>query len=210
MGLRTKRNPLQQLLYWMLTAIVVQTTLPASGAVIVQIKVIDGEGAVYPTGSRATRGLTVLVTDDAGKPVEGATVSFRLPDEGAGGTFSSGLRTEVVTTSADGRAAVWGMQWNRSAGPFEIRVTAVKDQARAGIVCTQYLSNTPSPAIHAGGEGEFTAHHSHKWLIIGIIVASTAAGLFLAHEELSKTVTPGSTASNTLQIGSPSINIGHQ
>jgi hypothetical protein len=178
--------------------------------VIVQIKVLDGEGAVYPTGSRAARGLTVIVTDDSGKPVDGATVSFRLPDDGPTGTFSSGLRSEVITTKADGRAAVWGMQWNKAAGPFEIRVTAVKDQARAGIVCTQYLSNTPAPALKAGGEGQFTAsHHTNKWLIIGIIVAGTAAGLFLAHEEISKSITPGSTAT-TVQIGNPSINIGHQ
>ena len=67
-------------------------------------------------GGRATRGLTVQVTDEAGKPVEGASVSFRLPDSGPAGTFASGSRTEIVTTGGDGRAGVWGMQWNRTAG----------------------------------------------------------------------------------------------
>lgn len=118
---------------------------------IVQLRVVDGEGVTYRTGSRATHGLTVLVTDESGKPVDGASVSFRLPDQGATGMFSSGLRTEVVTTGPDGRASVWGMQWNKIAGPVQIRITAVKDQARAGIISTQNLSelSRPQPAGRA-------------------------------------------------------------
>ena len=135
-----------------------------------QLKVLEGEGVVYRTGTRATRGLTVLVTDETGKPVEMATVSFRLPDEGASGTFSSGLRTEIATTGPDGRATVWGMQWNKTPGPVEIRITAIKDQARAGLVSTQYLSDSVAPK--AGGEGVFSASHGgHKWLWLGAIAA---------------------------------------
>jgi hypothetical protein len=129
----------------------------------VQLKVVDGDGAVYRTGTRATHGLTVMVTDETGKPVDMASVSFRLPDGGATGTFSSGLRTEIVTTGPDGHASVWGMQWNKTAGPVEIRVTAIKEQARAGIVSTEYLSD--AVAAKSGGEGVFTASHGgHKWL----------------------------------------------
>src|SRR5580658_1280531 len=127
--------------------------VPSYASVIVQLKVVEGEGTVYRTGTRATRGLTVLVTDEAGKPVANAAVSFRLPEDGAGGVFSSGLRTEVITTGADGKATVWGMQWNKTAGPVEIRITAVKDQARAGIVSTQYLSD--SVAAPSGAEAVF-------------------------------------------------------
>ena len=111
--------------------------VPSSASVIVQLKVVEGEGAAFRTGARAARGLTVLVTDETGKPVERASVSFRLPEEGSSGVFNSGLRTEVVTTGTDGRATVSGMQWNKTAGPVQIRITAVKDQARAGIVSTQ-------------------------------------------------------------------------
>src|ERR1700683_5862580 len=111
----------------------------ANASVIVQLKVVDGDGATYRTGTRAPRGLTVLVTDETGKPVEMAAVSFRLPDEGASGTFGSGLRTEIVTTGPDGRATVWGMQWNKTAGPVEIRVTASKEHAGAGVMHTGAL-----------------------------------------------------------------------
>ena len=50
----------------------------------------EGDGAIYAKGSRATRGLTVLITDETGRPVEGATVSFSLPADGPSGEFSSG------------------------------------------------------------------------------------------------------------------------
>ena len=113
-------------------------TVCSNASVIVQLKVVEGEGMVYHPGTRATRGLTVLVTDENGQPIRNAAVSFRLPDEGPSGVFSSGLRTEVVTTGSDGLASVWGMQWNKTAGAVQIRITAIKDQARAGIVSTEY------------------------------------------------------------------------
>ncbi len=129
-----------------------------------QLKVVEGEGAEYHTGSRATRGLTVLVTDEAGKPVQDAAVSFRLPDSGATGTFNSGLRTEIVKTGPNGRAVVWGMRWSDTPGTVDVHITAVKDQARSGIVTTLHLTDAVvAPAIAAGnvprpgGEGEFKA-----------------------------------------------------
>jgi len=108
---------------------------------ILELRVVEGDGVVYSVGSRATRGVTVQVSDETGRPVSGATVSFTLPQDGPGGAFVSGGRTEIVTTRADGRATVWGMQWNRTPGPFEIRITAAKGQARAGILCASYLND---------------------------------------------------------------------
>jgi hypothetical protein len=110
--------------------------------VILQIRVVEGEGLARAAGTRDARGLTVLIADETGRPVSRATVSFRLPDEGPGGMFRSGLRTEVLTTGPDGLASVRGMRWNRMPGPFEIRVIAGKDRARAGILVPQYLSAT--------------------------------------------------------------------
>jgi hypothetical protein len=180
------------------------STAAANASVIVQLKIVEGEGAVYQTGTRATRGLTVLVTDETGKPVVNAAVSFKLPDEGSSGVFSSGLRTEVVTTGTDGRATVWGMQWNKTPGPVEIRITAVKDQARAGTIGTQHLSATI--ATQAGGQGVFPAEHkSHgKWLLIGaIVVGAAAAGVVIAERSHSAaTTTPAA-----VSIGTPSITV---
>lgn len=184
--------------------------MPLDAAVIVQLRVVEGEGGVYGAGTRATRGITVQVTDESGKPVEGASVSFRLPDEGPSGVFSSGLRTEVVTTRLDGRASIWGMQWNKAAGSFEIRITAVKDQARAGIVSAQYLSD--NEAAHSGdgaggSAGGFqTSHHSrNKWLLITVAVAGAGAGMVFARSSGAKTAVAPVTPT---QIGNPSIIIG--
>jgi hypothetical protein len=174
-------------------------------AAIIQLRVIEGEGAVYAPGSRATRGITVQVTDETGQPLEGVAVSFRLPEEGAGGTFASGLRTEIVTTRGDGRATVWGMRWNRTPGPFEVRVTAAKDQARAGIVIAQFLSDR---AAGAGGSGEFHASHSYKkWLLVGAALGAGALGGMLVAAR--KGQEPASTsATEPPVIGAPSIIIG--
>ena len=172
------------------------------------IRVAEGDGAAYPIGSRATRGLTVLVTDETGRPVEGATVSFTLPAEGPGGVFSTGGRTEIAATRADGRAAVWGMQWNRTAGPFEIRITAVKGQARAGVVSSQSLSNAPEVRTAAPGKIH-AARGGHKLLWISLVVAGAAA-VGVAGVAARKTSAAAAASSVTpLKIGTPTISLGH-
>jgi hypothetical protein len=177
---------------------------PLPAAATLQLRVLAGEGTVYPVASRATRGLTVLVTGEDGAPVEGAAVSFRLPEDGPGGTFTSGLRTEVVTTKSDGRAAVWGMQWNKLPGPFDIRITAVKDEARAGIVSHQYLTD----ALSARNEKGFSAPHRgrKKWVLIGVVAGGAAAGLAFGHSSHSSLPVPVGPVAPA--IGSPTLIIG--
>lgn len=172
---------------------------------ILQIKVIDGDAAVYPIGSRATRGITVQVSDESGRPVEGATISFRLPEDGPTGTFASGGRTEIVTTKPDGRAAVWGMQWNRTPGLMEIRVTAAKGQTRAGIVCSQYLSDGPDVAA---GKSHAISGGNHKllWILVGV---AGAAGGALAAAAVGGKTSAATAPSTAVQIGAPTIILGH-
>jgi hypothetical protein len=176
---------------------------------ILTIRVAEGDGAAYAIGSRATRGVTVLVTDETGRPVEGATVSFTLPAEGPGGVFTTGGRTEIAATRGDGRAAVWGMQWNRTAGPFEIRITAVKGQARAGVVSSQSLSNaTEAPA--AAPEKTYVARGGHKLLWISLAVAAVAAAGVAGVAARSPTAAGGAASSVTPKIGTPTISLGPQ
>ena len=174
--------------------------------VVIQLRVIEGDGAVYGVGSRAARGLAIQVSDETGKPVESAAVSFQMPGDGPGGAFASGGRTEIVTTKSDGVAAIWGMQWNKSPGAFEIRVTASKGPARAGLAITQYLSDT----VKSGGEGTFAAsHHSrNKWLLIGAAAGGAVAGLALRGSG-SKAAAAAPPPTVTLQIGNPSLIVGH-
>lgn len=189
-----------------LALLIAATLARAQDPAILQIKVVDGDGAVYAIGARATRGVTVQVSDETGRPVEGASVSFRLPDSGATGTFATGSRTEIVTTGADGRAGVWGMQWNRTAGTLEIRITALKGQTRAGTTCNMFLSDSPEAKRTTARLGP----HGHKWLWIGLAIGGAAAAGVAATALAGK---PSSSSSSTtppgFSIGSPSIILGH-
>jgi hypothetical protein len=184
----------------------------AGDPALLDLRVIEGDGATYAPGSRATRGVAILVTDETGKPVEGATVSFMLPMDGPSGVFASGARTEIVRTKADGQAAVWGMRWNSVAGPFEIRVTALKGQARAGIALTQNLAGgvqsksakLPSK-LPGGGIG------GHKWLWIALVGAAGAgaAGFAGVKGSSASAGSASSPSTSAVQIGAPSITLGH-
>lgn len=171
---------------------------------ILQVRVVEGEGAAYAIGSRATRGLTVQVTDETGKPVDGATISFRLPDDGPTGAFATGAKTEIAATRGDGRASVWGMQWNHTVGAFEIRITAVKGQTRAGTVCSQFLTEA-----HEGSKAQMAPGRSHKWLWIAIAVGGAAVGGLAATALGAK---PGATTPSPtgVQIGTPTISLGQK
>jgi hypothetical protein len=115
------------------------------------MRVVEGEGLVHPAGTRSARPLTVLICDETGKPVEGAAVSFRLPDEGPGGSFRGGLRTEVARTGANGQASLRNVEWNALPGPFQIRVIAARDRTRAGIAVPLYLSGHNEKRAAAAG-----------------------------------------------------------
>jgi hypothetical protein len=176
---------------------------------ILTVRVAEGDGAAYPVGSRATRGVTVVVTDETGRPVEGATVSFTLPAEGPGGVFSTGGRTEIAATRADGRAAVWGMQWNRTAGTFEIRITAVKGQARAGMVSSQSLSNAPEAREEGAGKVR-RAGGGHKLLWISLVVAGAAAAGVAGVAARKPSAATAASSVTPLKIGTPTISLGAQ
>lgn len=160
----------------------------------------------YAPGSRATRGITVEVTDESARPVAGASVSFQLPEDGASGVFVNGGRTDVVTTRADGRATVWGMKWNKVPGRFNIRVVAAKDGLRAGALVAQVidpgLAQSDEKMAGGGGGGK-----SRKLLIIAAIAGAAGAGVAAAGMRGSKQ--PGTAAAvQTLSIGTPTVIIG--
>jgi hypothetical protein len=183
-----------------------------------QIRVVEGDGQTYPLGSRATRGITIEVSDESGHPVVDAAVTFGLPESGSTGIFSNGSKTEIVTTHADGRASAWGMRWNRQAGTFDVRITATKGQARAGTVCSQTLGASAGPSLSGGGS-------SHKWIWIALGAAGAgAAAAVVASRGGIGSSSSGSCSSNVVLpanpctstpnplgitvIGQPTINLG--
>jgi hypothetical protein len=180
-----------------------------SDPVIVQIRVLQGEGAVYLAGSRAKTGLTVEVTDEIGRPVEDTMVSFRLPPKGPSGVFPNGLTSDVVVTGADGRATVSGVKWNLTPGPVQIRITAAKGEARAGLIVSQSLAESRASRARASATAR-SFKPRRKWLTATLFVAGAAAGataVGLAFGRRSSSA-PAPPAVGGLSIGAPTITIG--
>lgn len=180
---------------------------PSASPVVLQLRVIDGEGVVYGLGTRATRGLTVQVTDETGRPVAGAAVSFKLPEDGPTGTFENGSRNEVVITKVDGHATVWGMRWNKTAGIVQVRITAAKDPARAGAITQVSLS----PQVAAESKHPSTPSYgsTKKWTTILLVVAGVAGGgLVAGMVSGNSSAAPLAVASTAPKIGTPTIILG--
>jgi len=202
---------------------------------VLQIQVLEGEGAVHPAGARVSRPLTVEVTDESGRPVAGAAVSFQLPAEGPSGLFSNGLRTDLALTDAAGRASIHALQWNRIAGQVRIRITAVKEQARAGAVTFQFIGEnrggtaagheTTGPAAGHETTGPAAGHEANgqspditpttakmgsgvrkKWIVLGAL----AAGGGLAFLGVSRAGAHSSmVSSSVVSIGTPTVTVGN-
>jgi len=173
---------------------------------ILQIQVVEGEGAILQPGARSARPLTVEITDETGKPVADAAVSFHLPDDGPGGTFASGLRTDVVVTSARGRATIHAFQANRSSGRFQIRIVASKEQARAGTVAFQYIAALkPGMAAAKAARGS----HTGRWIVLGLAaVGGGAAAALMSHGGSSPAAATPAPAAPAFSIGAPNISVG--
>jgi hypothetical protein len=187
---------------------------------VLHIQVIEGEGAVNAAGSRISRPLAVEVTDETGKPVEGAAVSFHLPDEGPGGNFGNGLRTDVTVTDSRGRANLHTMHLNRLIGRFEIRIVASKEQARAGTMSFQYIADAKTVAASGRAPKSRLSikRGPLKWVVLAAVAggAAVAAGLAAgrAGPAAAAPSTPVAAASTTttgavtISIGSPSLTVG--
>jgi hypothetical protein len=194
--------------------------LAAAQVAILRIQVMEGEGAVNAPGSRAAHPLAVQVTDETGQPVEGAAVSFHLPEEGPGGTFGNGLRTEVAITDARGRVTLRTLQLNRTPGRFAIRIVASKEQARAGMVTFQYIAeaagstrvsrNTPA----ASRSAPRASHRVLKWVALAVLAGAAAtAGAVLAGKSSGATSSSAASAATAttasgIAIGAPSLTVG--
>ncbi len=163
---------------------------------ILQIQIVSGEGAVHAPGGRIAVPLIVRVTDDAGRPVAGASVSFHLPEDGPSGTFSNRMRTDTALTDARGQVSLRGIRVNRIPGPFQIRIVASKEQARAGVLSNQYIA--------AANSGVAKARSSRrKWIAALALVSGGAAAGVLAAGRTDHTTPPA--APPLTSIGPPSV-----
>lgn len=132
-----------------------------------RVEVLEGEGSINNIRELTMRSPVVRVLDAAGRPVEGASVSFTTPAIGASAIFVDGGSQATVTTDDKGIARVEGMKPNNIVGNFEIRVTASANGNRASARINQ--TNAAPAAPSSGGGGGKTA-------LIVLLVAGAAAG----------------------------------
>jgi hypothetical protein len=181
----------------------------ATGQVaILQIRVVEGEGGVHPPGSRSSRPIVVEITDETGKPVPGAAVSFHLPEDGPGGVFVNGLRTEVVITDAGGRAGLRGLVANHAPGRFQIRILASKEQARAGTVSFQYVAE-PRGGTTVAKSASLPGRR--KWLAVAAAVGGGAVAGMIAMRgggASPSAASPATPVPASPTIGNPTITVG--
>jgi protocatechuate 3,4-dioxygenase beta subunit len=104
---------------------------------------------------RYAKPLQVLVRDVLGRPVEGATVTFTLPQAatGAGATFVGGASQAAATTDAAGRATSPALVANGATGSFAATATVSGGSGSTRFVLRN-LAGRPASIAAGSASGE--------------------------------------------------------
>jgi hypothetical protein len=159
-----------------------------------KIVILEGEGAINNIKLGTAREPIVEVQDENDRPLSGALVVFTLPDRGAGGVFADGSKSLMVHTDAKGQVVARGLQPNKTAGQFQIRV----DASHQGLTASSSIAQTNVLGAAVAGAGI-----SAKLItILSIIGGAAAAGAVAAASRGGSesapapnptTITPGGT-----------------
>jgi len=170
-----------------------------------QIRIVEGDGAINSIRLHHAHDPVVQVVDIGGNAVAGATVTFLLPGTGASGAFQDNGLSLTVESDAHGMAAARGLRPNRIPGPFRIRVTASWHGQSAGAELTE---TNAEPVVKSG--------NSKKIAIIALIGGAAAAGAAAAalggkssNSGTARNTGGTTTAGSTIVAGSPSLGPPH-
>jgi hypothetical protein len=136
-----------------------------------KIIVVEGDGAINNIRERTAKDPVVRIENDDGQKLSGASVTFTLPEIGAGGSFTNGGTSLSTATDEEGRAAARGLRPNNVAGRFPIRVNASYRGLTASTVINQ--TNVAPTPLRTGGPGK-------KVAIAGIAAAGALVGILFA------------------------------
>jgi hypothetical protein len=150
------------------------TAMPLRSQEMLNLIVVEGEGAINNIRQRTARETIVQVEDENRKPVAGAVVVFTLPSQGAGGTFANGAQMLTVTTNAQGRAVAQGLRVNRIAGQWQMRVNASLGNRTGSVIISQ--TNVVAAAGAAAGSGAAAGISGKTIAIIAAVAGAAAAG----------------------------------
>lgn len=160
-----------------------------------RVLVVEGDAEILRPNQRVAPEIIIEVDDADNKPVEGATVTFFLPTQGAGGTFANGTNTLNARSDSMGRATAYGMHANDKTGVFQIRVSVSYRGQTANTTLTQSIV----PGTASGKTGGGMGFGTKAWIILGICGAVVAGAVIAATHKSSSSspntgivITPGS------------------
>jgi hypothetical protein len=158
-----------------------------------KVLVLEGQRSVNNTSRHIGVQPVVEVRDQNDRPVEGATVVFRLPPGGPGGTFAGNSLTYSARTDAQGQAGATGFVPNDQLGRFEVHVTASLAN-RIGQT-TYFATNSPNSLTIVPPQKKRTPFWRNKYVLIGAaagVVAGVVVVLTTGHSSNpTVTITPG-------------------
>jgi hypothetical protein len=153
-----------------------------------KILILEGNGALNSVDMRNAIPPVVEIRDQDDRPVEAASVVFRLPASGPGGTFNNQQLSKTAITNVHGQATSGPWVPNSTLGRFQIHVTATSGNrmGEADIVQT----NT-ARQLAMSGEPEKPKKSHWKWIAIGAGAAALTVGIvLLVHHSSSGSSTP--------------------
>jgi hypothetical protein len=165
---------------------------------LLNIVVVEGEGAINNARQRVTHDPVVRVEDENHKPIVGAAVVFTLPTEGATGEFGNGGKNLTVMTDDKGQATARGLRLNGIDGKVPIHITASYRGLTASTTMTQFSvlppGAKPATSSHSGGHGALIA------VLVAVGAAAAGGGAYLATHKSGNTAT-GPTTPGITPIG---------
>lgn len=178
-------------------------SIPAAAqlAPMLNLVVLEGEGATNNIRQRTAREPVVQVQDENHKPVAGAIVVFTLPSNGAGGMFANGAKTLTVISDNQGQAVAHGFRPNGLKGQFQIRVNASHQGQTSSTLITQ-----TNAALAASGAAAGSGFSTKLLVVLAVAGAAAAGGTYWATHNGGGTQTAGTTqTATTIAAGAGSV-----
>jgi len=180
-------------------SIVLNFTIVAQAAPL-NLVVVEGDGAINNIRLRRAKEPMVRVEDENGKPVRDADVTFVAPSVGPGAIFVHAGASLTLRTDERGVAVGRGLQPNRTAGTFHIRVIAV---ARGQTAKAEISQTNVEPAARS---------NSRTYALVALIGGAAAGAIAATHggkTQGSSAVTPTASPGTTVVPGTPSFGPPH-
>jgi hypothetical protein len=178
------------------SALLAQT--PATAQTL-RILPLVGNNGVNDMERQVMTPLAVQILDQNDLPVEGATVIFRFPINGASATFADAQTAQTVRTNAGGQARATGWAANKQAGTFAVQITATRgtDQGLGTITMTNITRVLPE------SEQPRKRWWTSKWAKIAYLAGAgaIAGGIVLSSRGPGPTTISGAPGAPT--IGGP-------